>query len=99
MEKVILGVLMAMAILAAKPVPSKVITATVSDDLNTVGSIVVTLSAPDDSHIFEDEKEILTSIITGNREVLLCLLTMHSLVPNNLEKTYQTGWVCNSWYK
>ena len=55
MERVILGVLMATAILAAKPVPSKIITATVTNDWNTVGSIVLTPSAPADSHLFEDE--------------------------------------------
>jgi hypothetical protein len=53
MKKVILGVLIAMMVLAVAPIPSQVFTVTVNKYAYK-GSIVVSASVPSDSQIFED---------------------------------------------
>jgi len=66
MERVILGVLLAMAGFAATPIPTQVFTATVDEQKQpcTTLPIVVSASAPSSSQLFDDEKEVLASIIT-----------------------------------
>ena len=66
MRKVVRGVFLAMVVFAIGPVPSKVITVTVSNDTKTTGSIVVSESKPPDTILFEDAQELLTSITTEN---------------------------------
>ena len=59
------GLLIAVAMLAAPPIPSKVVTVKVTTD-GRVGSIVVGAVAPSDSQLFSDEQEVLASINTAN---------------------------------
>jgi len=74
---VVLGVFLVAALLAATPIPSKVITVTVSTEKNLKGSIVVSQSVPSGSTIFPDEQNILASIRTGNSaDSILCSLSM-----------------------
>ena len=54
--------LFVMAMVAREPVPSQVLTITVTDVYNIEGSIVQSTSVPTDSIIFEDEDEELYSI-------------------------------------
>ena len=68
MHKVILGVLLATAILALMPTPTKVITVSPAGS----GSIVTTTIVPTGSHQFQDDKEVLFSIITGSWTAFLC---------------------------
>jgi len=65
------GLLFAVAMLAAPPLPSKVFTVKVSTydySTNTAakGSIVVGVVAPSGSRLFSDEQEVLASINTVN---------------------------------
>ena len=62
---------MAMAVLAAAPIPTQVFTVTIASGgrPNVVpASIVVSTSISYRSQLFEDEKEILASIITFNND-------------------------------
>ena len=59
--------LLAVAVLAAKPVPTQVFTATIKGN-GRQGSIVNSASAPADCQLFEDEKELLASITTSVKE-------------------------------
>jgi hypothetical protein len=57
MQNIILGVLLAIAVLSAAPIPTKVLTVKA-----WTYSIVESASTPSGSQIFEDEKEVLASI-------------------------------------
>jgi len=72
--------LLTVAILAASPLPSKVLTVKVSTSNEIPGSIVVGTAAPSDSQIFSDEQEVPTSINTGNFWKILCQLGMNTIL-------------------
>ena len=74
----LVGVLLPVLLLAARPIPSAVFTIKVSDDGYTPGSLVRTTSVPNGSIIFEDEEEILTTIATDSHEFLFCSVSMNS---------------------
>ena len=57
--------MLVVALLAAPPIPSKVLTVKVTADGRT-GSIVVDAAAPSDSQLFSDEQEVLASINAAN---------------------------------
>jgi hypothetical protein len=73
------GLLIAVAMLAAPPIPSKVLTVTVSTEKWIKGSIVVGTEAPSDSQLFVDDQEVLASINTANRYSWLCELGMNTI--------------------
>jgi FlaG/FlaF family flagellin (archaellin) len=75
----IMAALIAVSTLGARPIPSAVVTATVSGSNTITGSIVRGTSIPKDSHIFNDKDEVLTAISTGNHQAALCELTMVGL--------------------
>jgi hypothetical protein len=80
---------------AAAPVASQVITVKTSPYYWEKGSITKSTSVPADSHIFGDEDEVLTSIITGNPSSDLCAISMTTLhLPKLDENFYTTGWLC-----
>ena len=66
--------------LAAPPLPSKVLTVTVTTSWNIKGSIVVGAAAPPESQLFEDEQEVLASINTANGGPFLCQLGMNTIL-------------------
>ena len=76
---VTVGLLIAVAMLAAPPIPSKVLTVKVNTDRST-GSIVVSAAAPSDSQLFSDEQEVLASINTANDGFHLCELGMNTIL-------------------
>ena len=74
------GLLIAVAMLAASPIPSKVLTVKVSTRWDIIGSIVVGAAAPPDSQLFSDEQEVLSSINTVNIQEVLCDLGMNTIL-------------------
>ena len=98
MWKIILaGLILAAAMLAIPPLPSKVLTVKTSDSSFTKGSIVVGTVVPTDSQLFSDEQEVLASINTAIWSNKLCQLGMKTILTRQkLETRYQPGWVCNS---
>ena len=64
-KSIMAGLLIAAALLAASPIPSKVLTVKVTSG-DEVGSIVVGAAAPSDSQLFSDDQEVLASINTAN---------------------------------
>ena len=96
----ILAIILAVQVYAAKPIPSEILTITVTEGYkdgpdNTAGKIVRSppSKAPPDSKIFADKEEILTSISQISYFSHLCELNMISLTPSNIENTYNTN-VC-----
>jgi len=83
-------VLLAVAVLAAKPIPTQVFTATLTGNAST-GSMVNSASAPADCQLFEDEKEVLASITTSVKEDnSIMTIEMTTVSPaNKLEKHYK----------
>jgi len=77
---VTVGLLIAVAMLAAPPIPSKVLTVKVNTDLNKPGSIVVGAAAPSDSQLFSNEHEVLASINTATKDRDLCEIEMHTIL-------------------
>ena len=75
-ESIMVGLLIAVAMLAAPPIPSKVLTVKVGYP----ASIVVGAAAPSDSQLFSDEQEVLASINTANYYDTLCELGMHTIL-------------------
>ena len=75
-ETIMAGLLIAVALLAAPPIPSKVITVTVGYP----ASIVVGAAAPSDSQLFSDDQEVLASINTANGYYELCELGMNTIL-------------------
>ena len=81
MWKVIMvGLLIAVAMLAAPPIPSKVLTVTVNPIHPYTPSIVVGGAAPSDSQLFSDDQEVLASINTANYGSYLCELGMDTIL-------------------
>ena len=81
MWKIIMAaLLLAVALLAAPPVPSKVLTVKVTTNKYKTGSIVVGEAAPSDSRLFSDEKEVLASIKTEYIVGKLCQLEMSTIL-------------------
>ena len=80
-----MALLLAEALLATKPTPSAAVTITASSDWKTAGTIAQSASIPDGSTVFDDEEEVLDSIVTTGTNSWLCSLSMNS---------YTTGWVC-----
>ena len=79
-KTIMAGLLLAAALLAAPPIPSKVITVKLNY-LDVTASIVVGTAAPSDSQLFSDEQEVLASIDTANDYgSALCELGMHSIL-------------------
>jgi len=74
------ALLLATAMLAAPPVPSKVLTVKVSTAIKITGSIVVGAAAPSDSQLFLDEKEVLATIKAANFGGSLCQLEMNTIL-------------------
>jgi hypothetical protein len=79
-KSIIAGLLIAVAMLAATPIPSKVLTVKVTTHYSITGSIVVGAAAPSDSQLFSDEQEVLASINTANYASILCELGMHTIL-------------------
>jgi hypothetical protein len=79
-KSIMAGLLIVVAMLAAPPVPSKVLTVKVTTSLSITGSIVVGGAAPSDSQIFSDDQEVLASIITANYDIYLCELGMNTIL-------------------
>ena len=73
------GLLITVAMLAAPPILSKVITVKVNPDWDT-GSIVVGAAPPFDSQLFSDDQEVLASINTANEGYILCELGMNTIL-------------------
>jgi len=71
---------MAVAVLAAKPIPSRVITVTVSGSIftHTKGTIVVSELVPSDAQLFDDAQDVLSSITSANKGNKICSLRMNS---------------------
>ena len=74
-----MATLLSVASLAARPIPSAAVTATVSKSRTIAGSIARGTSIPSDSHIFNDIEEVLTAIHTANSGDRLCELTLVGL--------------------
>ena len=73
----IMATLIAVATLAARPIPSVAVTATVSNSEQLKGSIARGTSIPSGSTIFNDEEEVLTALSTANSPgPALCQLSM-----------------------
>ena len=79
-KSIMVGLLLAVAMLAAPPLPSKVLTVKVSTDPDDTGSIVVGGAVPSDSQLFSDEQEVLASINTANYGSFFCELGMHTIL-------------------
>ena len=76
--------LLAVAVLAAAPIPTQVFTATRSRAPNwDPVSIVVSASAPSGSQLFEDEKEVLASITSTNYKAWLDSIGMTTVSSTN----------------
>ena len=82
-KTIMVGLLLVVALLAAPPIPSKVLTVKVNTDWYNVGSIVVGGAAPSGSQLFSDEQEVLASINTVNSYTYLCELGMHTILTRN----------------
>ena len=78
-KTIMAGLLLVVAMLAAPPIPSKVITVKVSGNWET-GSIVVGATVPSDSQLFSDEQEVLASINTANSGNFLCQLGINTIL-------------------
>ena len=74
------GLLIAVAMLAAPPIPSKVLTVKVNNYPRHPGSIVIDEAAPSNSQLFSDEQEVLASINTVNSDSDLCELGMNTIL-------------------
>ena len=74
------GLLIAVAMLAATPIPSRVLTVKVGTSSPWKASIVVGGAAPSDSQLFSDEQEVLASINTANNRWILCELGMDTIL-------------------
>jgi len=84
MKKKLLGVfLLTVAVLAAKPIPSKVITFTISNLHHTTGSITISDKLPPGTQLFDDGEEILASINTGVYYGIFCSLGMTTVTTTN----------------
>ena len=66
------GMLLATAIHAARPIPSEAFTIKRSGHWADAGSMVRSTTIPSGSQIFEDEAEVLASITTGSSYGDLC---------------------------
>ena len=80
LKTIMVGLLIAVAMLAAPPIPSKVHTVKVKTSWSTPASIVVGGAASSDSQLFTDEDEVLASINTANYGESLCELGMHTIL-------------------
>ena len=65
-------IMLATAIYAARPTPSEAFTIKTSGHWTRAGSIVRSTTIPSGSQIFEDEAEVLASITTGSSYGDLC---------------------------
>ena len=74
------GLILVVALLAASPILSQVITVKVSTSYSITGSIVVGAVAPSDSQLFSDDQEVLASINTANADNFLCQLGMNTIL-------------------
>ena len=79
-KSIMVGLLIVVAMLAAPPIPSKVLTVTVATSSPWTGSIVVGGAVPSDSQLFSNEHEVLASINTANEDKSLCELEMHTIL-------------------
>jgi len=79
-KSIMAGLLLAAAMLAAPPLPSKVLTIKKSISFWSPASIVVGAAAPVDSELFSYEQEVLASINTANFGVTLCQLGMNTIL-------------------
>ena len=73
-----MATLLSVASLAAPPISSAAVTATVSNS-NTDGSIARGTFIPSGAHIFNDQEDVLTAIYTANYMSAMCELTLVSL--------------------
>jgi hypothetical protein len=92
MWKVILGVLIAMVVLAVAPIPTQVFTVTksIDEEQKQKGTIVGSASVPSGSQLFEDVKEVLASITSFYNETHLLSIEMSTVSSTNqIEKPYQ----------
>ena len=71
-----MATLLFVASLAARPIPSAAVTATVSGSPTKKGSIVRGTSIPAGAQIFNDKEDVLTAISTANFDPVLCELTL-----------------------
>ena len=77
--------LLAMVVIAPKPIPTQVLTVTIDTTYPfTTAPIVVSALAPSGSQLFEDEKEILASIITFNYGRFVQSIGMTTVSSKNL---------------
>ena len=67
-----MATLIAAVTLAARPIPSAAVTATVSNSWKKLGSIAHGTSIPSGAQVFDDKEEILTAISTANYATFLC---------------------------
>ena len=79
-KTIMAGLLLAVAMLAAPPIPSKVLTVKVATSSPWKGSIVVGAAAPSDSQLFSDDQEVLASINTANYKYVICELGMNTIL-------------------
>ena len=70
------GLLLAVAMLAAPPFPSRVLTV-------KAASIVVGSAVPAESQLFSDKQEVLETINTANHSAILCQLGMSTILARN----------------
>jgi hypothetical protein len=75
----IMATLIAVVTLAARPIPSAVVTATVSKSKDERGSIARGVDVPEGAHIFNDREEVLTAISTTNYMTIICEINMVGL--------------------
>ena len=75
----LLGMLLAVAAIAASPIPSAAVTIVKGNNFYRPGSISRSTSIPSDSVIFKDEEEVLTSISTENFGYYLLSFSLTSL--------------------
>jgi hypothetical protein len=74
-----MATLIAVATLAARPIPSAVVTATVSNSNMKKGSIAHGTFILSGANIFNDKEDVLTAISTANYNAALCELTLVGL--------------------
>ena len=76
---------MAMVVLAAMPIPTQVFTVKVDPHWPWKNTpIVVSALAPSDTTLFEDEKEVLASIISFIHDYFLLSIGMTTVSSTNL---------------
>ena len=92
------GMLLAMAIYAARPTPSEAFTVKRSYNNGRSGSIVRSTTIPFGSQIFEDEEEVLASITTNSDSYDLCSIRLTGMDRNNNEEVYQYWEECPTHY-